>query len=340
MPSDSRRVRLPHVGPWLHVGLLAAVGCTGKADSSGPGARYNAAGGLDRDGEVLHLVGGADATGMLSDAWALDIPHRQWVRVDGPSDPLLSTAAARLDDTIWLAGGTGAGRTETDALVAWQTRGGTWTEATPGDVRPSARREATLTRLGETQAVLVGGNTDDSGDPGTTLADVWGLDATGPTWTEVETFDGPAGLQRHAAAFDGERVWIHGGVDADGTLSSALWSLDTTSWSWSRMEPDGPSPSARADHLLAAWDDRLVLFGGDLDDPDLWIYSVTDGTWSVTAGPGPAPRDAFLWDTVDGQPWVVLCGGDTGGTYESDVWVLHLDALEWTELLQFDNTSF
>jgi len=322
--------------------IVVVAGCTGKVIEPAPTARYNAMGQLDASGEVFHLVGGADSSGMLQDAWALDIPHRQWVRVDGPSVPLLSAAAARVDDIIHVFGGTTTGRVETDGLVGWETRGGIWEDLDAGADRPTARREATLTALGDEQAVLIGGNNDDSGDPGATFGDVWGLDVRGPTWTEVPTTDGPAGLQRHATAFDGARVWVHGGIDASGILTASLWSLDVATWIWTEHTWSTDGPEARADHLLAYADGRLVVWGGQLDDPDVWVFDVASSAWDRVAADGPSERDAFAWDVVDDAPFAVVVGGDPVDSegYASDVWVLDLQTIAWTEILRLDDTSF
>ena len=325
-------------------GITAVVcgGCTGKVVEPAPTARYNATARLDVEGKILHLVGGADRNGLLDDAWVLDIPHRQWVQVEGPTMPILSGCSALDEDAIWVFGGSRAARMESDRLSTWQTLGGGWVEEDPGADRPAARREATLTRVGSGQALLFGGNTDDSGDPGDTYGDVWGLDRQGPTWTEVPTSGGPLGLQRHAAVYDGSRLWVHGGVDTSGAAVDDLWSLDTTTWTWTEHTVTTAGPVARADHMLGYHDDRLFVWGGAIGDALVWVYDITAAAWTAYDAGGPAPRDAFAWDQVDGEPWMVLVGGDpvNGEDYATDVWFLDLDAVAWAEAKRLDGTSF
>ena len=322
--------------------VLMGTGCSGKVLEPAPSPRYNATARLDAGGKVLHLVGGADETGLLADAWALDIPHRQWVRVEGPSRPILSGCAARLDDTIQVFGGSTSERVESDRLASWETLGGRWIETDAGSDRPAPRREATLTRVGDGQAVLVGGNSDDAGDPGETFGDVWGLERAGPTWTPVDTTDGPDGLQRHATTFDGDRLWIHGGMDSSGTTMSSLWSLDPTSWTWTDHTTEGDGPAPRADHLLGHFDGRLVIWGGAIDDTLMWIYDIESAAWSTVDAGGPSARDAFAWDQVENEPWMIVVGGDPLETdsYASDVWLLELDSLTWREAKRLDGNSF
>ncbi len=339
-------MRAPTPPPWrnglLTAAVLMAMGCTDKHVEPAPSARYNATARLDRLGKVLHLVGGADTTGLLADAWALDIPHRQWVRVEGPSESILSGCAARLDDTIQVFGGSSAERLESDRLASWETLGGRWIETDAGSNRPAPRREATLTRLGDGQALLVGGNSDDAGDPGETFGDVWGLDRAGPTWTRVDTSGGPGGVQRHAATFDGDRLWVHGGMDPSGSAVSSLWSLDPSTWTWTdhSSEDDGPGP--RADHLIGHDDGRLVIWGGALEDTLLWVYDIESATWSSVDADGPSARDAFAWDQVEDASLMIVVGGDprTTDAYESDVWFLELDTLTWREAKRLDGRSF
>ena len=330
-----------HLRRFAAAAAFAGIGCSGKVTEPAPTARYNATARLDADGTVLHLVGGADRGGLLSDAWVLDIPHRQWVRVDGPTEPILSGCAARLDDVIWVFGGSRSSRLESDGLAAWETLGGPWTDEDAGSMRPAPRREASLTRVGAGQALLFGGNADDAGDPGDTFGDVWGLDRQGPTWTEVATTDGPAGLQRHAATTDGTHLWVHGGVDPDGTVVSDLWSLNLSTWTWT-AHPTEDGPAARADHMIGYHDGRLVVWGGAVDDPLVWVYDTVNATWSAYDAGGPTPRDAFAWDQVDDEPWMVVVGGDPvdAEAYATDVWFLELDTLTWTEAKRLDNSSF
>ena len=326
--------------PILLLYLLPA--CTNKLAPRGPGPLYNATGRLDRDGDVLQLVGGANASGSKSAAWALDIPHREWVRIDGPSDSLLSAASVRLDDTVWVFGGTSGDGRETANLVEWPTLAGAWTPSPTSGERPPPRREAAWVAVSDTQAVLVGGSTDDEGEPGSIFGDVWGFDADRASFTPVDTVGGPTGLQRHAMASDGERLWVHGGVDETGALTANLWSLELTTWTWTLHEPASDAPSARSDHFLAWWDSKLVLWGGATEDTQIWTWQPTTSTWTATASDGPVARDAFVADTVQGEPWAIVVGGDAAddSAYLSDVWALDLDALEWTELTQLDGQPF
>ena len=328
----------------LHILPLAtlAVGCSGKVAEQGPGPRTGATGLLDATGEVFQLVGGADTSGLQQSAWALDIPHRQWVRVDGPAEPRDAAAGARLEGLAWIFGGSTTGDVETARLSTWETRGGAWSDTSATGTVPPPRRAATLTPVSDTQAVLIGGRNDDTEGANTVFDDVWGFDADSPGFTEVQTTGGPGGLEGHAAAYDGERIWVHGGLDADGVPSAALWSLDTTSWAWTEHDTPDLAPGARADHLLAWWDGRLVVWGGAAEESQVWVYDPEAAVWGEVDGEAPSPRGGFAWDTVDGEPWAVLVGGDPFSTdgYESDVWVLSLESFVWTELANLDGSSF
>ena len=325
---------------------LLAMGCTDKLAEDAPTARYNAIGALDSDGLVFHLSGGADRSGARGDAWALDLLQGEWVRVEGPPTPLLSAASARVGQTIWAFGGSSSGAgEELDDTVAWTVRGGPWRQtASDGtDDFPSARRESAMVRLDRDRVLLIGGNTDDDGDPGVTNAELWGLDVGDGSWTALTaSSDGPSGLQRHAATHADGVVWVHGGYDADAVLQQSLWSLDTDTWQWREHTWTGEGPSPRADHMLVAFDDKLYAWGGDVEDTDIWVYDLLSGEWSAAAAGGPTGRDAFAWDRVQGEPWAVVQGGDarTEAGYLSDVWILDLLDLTWIELLRPDGRSY
>lgn len=326
------------------LGVLGSA-CGGKLVEESPSARYNAIGALDADGLVFHLAGGADRSGPQADAWALDLMHREWIRVEGPTRPLLSAASTRVGSAIWAFGGTDGDGQEVDDTVKWTVHGGTWaTSAAEGSTEvPSPRREAAMVRLDAERVLLIGGNTDDDGDPGATDAEIWGLTVEDGVWTELSaTSAGPSGLQRHAASHDAGIVWVHGGYDAEAVLQDHLWSLDTETWTWIEHTWTGEGPSARADHMVVASDGLVYVWGGDVDDTDVWAYDPLLGEWTAAAAGGPVGRDAFAWDRVQGEPWAIVQGGDPrdDSGYLSDVWLLDLQDLIWTELFRTDGSSF
>jgi len=321
---------------------VLSIGCAGKVVEDAPSARYNAVGALDTEGMVFHLAGGGDRSGARGDAWALDLMHREWVRVEGPGSPVLSASSARVGDTIWVFGGTDDTGSETDDFAKWTVRGGAWSSSLAATA-PSARREAAMVRIDEHRLILVGGNTDDAGDPGVTDAAVWGLSTADGSWTELSVSgDGPSGLQRHAAGHADGVVWVHGGYDASAALQDRLWSIDIDHWVWTEHSWSGDGPSARADHMLVVSDGEVHVWGGDVDDTDVWSFDPVDGEWRATAAGGPVGRDAFAWDRVPGEHWAVVVGGDPRSDegYLSDVWLLNLDDMVWTELLTVDGSSF
>lgn len=325
----------------LAAGLLtfAAWGCSGKAVPEQPAPRYNAVAALDADSRVLHLAGGAAATGLLNDAWLFDLWTREWVRVPDGGMSGRSAAAARAGGRIWVSGGTLVDDSETDRLLAWPPVTGAISPVDAGSTRPSSRREHSLTRLDTGRAVLVGGMTDDAGSDSLS-GEVWGLGTEAEAWTALPTTGGPEGVARHAAALDEDDalMWIHGGVDTDGQSTDSLWQLDTTTWTWTAHTPAGPAP--RTDHLAAVWDHRLIVWGGHPTDDDLWEYDPADGTWLSVPAEGPGPRDAFAWDVSGDGRWVVVVGGDPGepggGDYVHDVWILDLASLTWERVAGYD----
>ncbi len=324
---NQRQIRYIGAGMWW---VLVGSACSSKSGFDGPSARRDAMGVFDGSGSVFQLVGGWNQDGVKDDGWALDIPHREWVPVEGSDTPLMGGDAVLSGDAAFVFGGALADGTTTDGLREWELYGGVWEDADPGTSRPAARRGHNLVRLADDAAVLLGGY-----DSATVFSDVWTLDPTVPAWTAREVSGGPGPLTlAPAAAADGV-IWVHGGMDETGELQGTLWALDIASWTWTAVSDEGPTP--RAEHLVAAKNGRVVVWGGDPSDGDLWVYDTNSGEWSQgEVDNGPEPRAGFAWDvTLDGQ-WLLMFGGETATDWPNDVWVLNLDSFVWSQLLRLD----
>jgi len=94
--------------------------------------------------------------------------------------------------------------------------------------------------------------------------------------------------------------------------------------------------------MLAWWDGWLVLWGGTTEDESIWVYDPTTRAWGRVDSTGPSARSGFAWDTVEDDPWAVVIGGATSSQddFLSDVWVLNLDTLTWTEIKRLNDASF
>ena len=143
--------------------------------------------------------------------------------------------------------------------------------------------------------------------------------------------------------FGGYRLGEGQGPDTTNFFGPAnfendLWSLSLDTFTWTRLQPQGPLPSGR-DNAAAFFDtsrDGLVVFGGQGANGlsnELWFYSVAENRWSQAAlasgSPIPRPRvGAVFFVRETGRAFeLYLHSGSTGGeagstTFLNDLWNL------------------
>ena len=155
--------------------------------------------------------------------------------------------------------------------------------------------------------------------PSLTVPDRW---SRGP--------DAPIALTEVAAAAHDGRVWVAGGLDADGTASDRVLILDPSTGTWS----DGPSLPEGVHHAaLVSTGDALFLVGGYVDQfpgpPTAAVRRLDLGAsaWS-DATPLPIPRaaGAAAWDGTR----IIFGGGWSEGGPTDEV--LALDSDGWHEV--------
>ena len=125
-------------------------------------------------------------------------------------------------------------------------------------------------------------------------------------WRLLETFGAkPVPRAWTAGAYDPARNSIlilggyrlspdpQGGFSGPDNFENDLWSLSLDTFTWTRLQPQGPLPSPRDNSTLFfdtahGW---LVLFGGqgfDRVSNDLWYYSVAENRWTQVVLPSTA----------------------------------------------------
>jgi hypothetical protein len=195
--------------------------------------------------------------------------------------------------------------------------------------------------------VMYGGDHAHGLPPPDPSAALWSYD--GRAWRRLcdPCSPGPGALFAPAMAYDSkrDRVVLYGGADKVGTTSE-LWAWDGT---WTQIETPvaGISPGRRAQSQMA-YDprrDRIVLFGGIVDDNfnryDASVFELDGDQWSAVSVTGDQPPgiggagQAALWNPVteqidvledqgpgvdasdatwswNGSAWSKLCGPCTG----------------------------
>ena len=163
-----------------------------------------------------------------------------------------------------------------------------WTPEAP---IPQASHRAIAVGLDEDQALVYGGTSWEEEE--TSDVHKWNL-FTG-TW-ELSQEDAPGPRYKHAAATDGERIWVMGGRNNDGdepVVYDELWVRDG-SGAWRSLPMDGsPGPLFRQG---LAWDpqlERLWVYGGinDINERSdaLYSYAPDSETWELHTPSGDRP---------------------------------------------------
>src|SRR5262245_29516051 len=169
-------------------------------------------------------------------------------------------------------------------------------------------------------------------------------------WRKVATTgERPSERSAPVAAGLPGRLYVFGGAHDDfATGQVALYNdldrFDVDRRRWTRLEPSGPLPPARA--FAAGASDpqrqRFFIFGGSTFDipgtqfepfDDLWTYSAATNRWSrlLSTSPGPSARSgSTLWATKDR---LLLFGGiDATFTTLAELWSYDLRHSTWTLL--------
>ena len=168
------------------------------------------------------------------------------------------------------------------------------------------------------------------------------------TWrwsrVHVRQGEGPGPRAFHAMCAHGNRAYVHGGMSSDGSLSSDFWQLTVSgdayesSASWRLLaaqsvaelatEMSGlssQSPRPRRKHTLCCHGDRLFLFGGEGDDPEIggevFAYHCFHDSWEELSGVRPGcQRQGTLRNSHSGcacGPLVLAVGGKIMGHCET-----------------------
>lgn len=229
---------------------------------------------------------------------------------------------------------------------------------------PSARGRGAAVYDADHHAMIVfGGRFRAKGEPGTNpyqlFDDVWWLDLTTDTWSQVQaTNAGPSGRVNAAAIYDpkGQRVVIFGGNTSTSGASfipkNDTWALDTNTDTWTKLET-GAGPTAR-EFTAGIYDpvrhQMVVTQGGDANAflgpflGDTWALDLDTDTWSKLneGGLGTPPRriwpGAFYAPSIDRM--VMFAGHDDQilGN-RNDVWTMELTNGIWQLLTENDTLN-
>lgn len=123
--------------------------------------------------------------------------------------------------------------------------------------------------------------------------EVWALDLSSGSWTQLEVQEGPPARLFHAgvASADGRYLYVYGGTSSDPFFSPAfsdLWQLDLESLEWDQLhDGEGTAPDSPfwANLVADPTQARLLLWAGHDDTAlgntnQLWAFDLGSGEWS------------------------------------------------------------
>ncbi|SCV71171.1 BQ2448_2759 [Microbotryum intermedium] len=174
---------------------------------------------------------------------------------------------------------------------------------------------------------------------GVCFRDVWKLDGDSFLWSKVKVLgDIPPVTRAHTSTVVGSRIWVIAGGDGPN-YSSSVYYFETTSHEWVKPKVYGSTPTKRRAHAAVLYGSRIIIFGGGngsnalQDVHSLDVSNHYRPTWSDLEVRGPKPvRRGYHSMTLVGSKAVVF-GGSDGTECFSDMFVLDLEALTWTEVI-------
>ena len=227
-----------------------------------------------------------------------------------------------------------------------------------GDEPPSRARHIAVLDSARDRMLIHGGRSrDEQSGPYTQRDDLWALDLTENTWTELDpSGGGPSARSSHAAVVVDDQMILFGGNTSTSGLSYTpqrdVWSLDLASLEWTELSTTNPPP-ARLFHKMAASPDGATIYafaGGDenaFQGPllsDLWALDVASLEWTMLEGNGPivpngeAPSTRFSPDlfAIPGDKLLMFAGHDelTGPT--NVIWEYDVADGSWDRLERGD----
>ncbi|KAL8278979.1 hypothetical protein RQP46_008648 [Phenoliferia psychrophenolica] len=173
---------------------------------------------------------------------------------------------------------------------------------------------------------------------GKCFSDVWKFDVDSFHWSKPKVIgEIPPITRAHTAVLVDKRIFIIGGGDGP-TYYNETYYFDTVSLTWTKAVIHGVQPSRRRAHAAVLYDHKIVVFGGGngttalADVHALDVADLGHLEWRAveTEGKQPKPRGYHTMNLVGSK--CVVFGGSDGSECFSDVWILDLLTMIWSEV--------
>ncbi len=255
-------------------------------EGDGPTPRFSHNAVYDPPGHRMLVWSGrsVDASGstLLNDVWALDLETSRWTELTPTNQaPVERYGTAAVFDPVagslvTFAGFTTQGRF--DDTWRFDPVARTWRDVTAASPQPGERcLHAAAYDPRQRRMIMFGGQRGSDA-----LHDAWALDLTTDRKFPAVSYDSV-----------GDRFFVFGGEQTDGTRSGDLWALDMRTETWSTQTTTGPPPRDGAVLVFVPVQSRLVLFGGTTPEgghvADTWTLPIKGPPTAVTGHESAVP---------------------------------------------------
>lgn len=259
-----------------------------------------------------------------------------------------------VNDKIYIIGGSIGLNTYTNKVLVYDISNNSWsTDSTNGIERLSH----SAIYYQPTQRIYLFGGKNNT----THYNDTKYYDIASKTLTTVSLSTKPSARSGHAYTSTyyygyGDKMYIIGGIDNNGTYLNDTWYFDILSEEWNEVTTSGTPPDGRTKSSCiyyhgdggAGGEKKIYLFGGFSGNStyhnNVHILDLTtdlDGSWSnvTISGSSPDVMSGHTMNYLPGSDCFLVFGGFSsigGSTYYNDIWKFNMRTNTWIK--DYNNT--
>lgn len=236
------------------------------------------------------------------DFYVLDVPKLKWNKFaltedhpNGRSD----SAYFMFEDKLYIFGGFDVLGFYRNDMTYVSVGDGVWkhidfnncTDAVPPPT-PRSRSSATVV---DTKAFLWGGVFKDEHNSIQYYQDFHVFDLVSNKWVKIEVGGGLAPSPRagHSMTLIGKKLYLFGGGTMNNQYLNDIHAFSTETLRWEQLTVQGFPPSARVMHQATAYQNKIIIFGGDDQNlgfsDQLYVFDTVRSKWVNPPVKGDSP---------------------------------------------------